>query len=141
MRYVLTAEDGTSAATEVSGEGTDTNDKSTACALSMAYKYAFFQLLCIPIDNVDPDAGPEAHANPTANPDSPKVKPRGERYDVSREELVGILNTYIERIEGAMSSKFGAWFNETCGTEYNLSQPGTIPRSAVVACCKEMGVE
>lgn len=56
MRYRFFAADGSSVVTESVGEAADTGDKSTNKAMSVAYKYAMFQLLCIPTEAIDPDA-------------------------------------------------------------------------------------
>lgn len=50
MRYDFTfVEDGSFVRVEMYGEANDTADKATNKAESAAYKYAFFQLLCIPL--------------------------------------------------------------------------------------------
>ena len=57
IRYTIYAEDGSSVTTVTVGEGMDSGDKGSNKAMSIAYKYAMFQLLCIPTeDQVDPDA-------------------------------------------------------------------------------------
>lgn len=55
IEYTLWAEDGSSVKTEAVGEAMDSGDKSCNKAMSVAYKYALFQLLCIPTEAVDPD--------------------------------------------------------------------------------------
>jgi hypothetical protein len=52
-KYTFWAEDGSSVATEALGEGMDSADKASNKAMSSAYKYALFQLLCIPTEAVD----------------------------------------------------------------------------------------
>lgn len=71
VQYTLYAEDGSSVAAIVLGEGMDSGDKATNKALSVAYKYAMCQLLCIPTEEmVDPDSeSPEVGmAQPPAKP-------------------------------------------------------------------------
>jgi hypothetical protein len=79
--HLVSGLDGSRVSTEVIGEAADTGDKSTNKALSIAYKYALFQLLCIPTEAIDPDAtvvdaGPKAIAKvePKA-PAKPAAKP------------------------------------------------------------------
>lgn len=56
VRYTFFAEDGTSVSAVVIGEGMDTGDKATNKAMSIAFKYACFQVFCIPTEEmVDPD--------------------------------------------------------------------------------------
>ncbi len=52
-KYTFFADDGSSIATEALGEGMDSADKASNKAMSSAYKYALFQLLCIPTEAVD----------------------------------------------------------------------------------------
>ena len=57
IKYTIYASDGSSVSTVTVGEGMDSGDKGSNKAMSIAYKYALFQLLCIPTeDQVDPDA-------------------------------------------------------------------------------------
>lgn len=57
MRYTFYAEDGTSVSAVVQGEGMDSADKSSNKAMSVAFKYACFQVFCIPTEEMkDPDA-------------------------------------------------------------------------------------
>lgn len=53
VKYTLHAVDGSTVTTEAVGEGCDVSDKSANKALSAAYKYALFQLFCIPTEAVD----------------------------------------------------------------------------------------
>lgn len=56
MRYTLYAEDGSNVSAVVIGEGMDSADKSSNKAMSVAYKYAMFQIFSIPTEElVDPD--------------------------------------------------------------------------------------
>lgn len=56
MRYTLYAEDGSSVSAVVIGEGMDSADKGSNKAMSVAYKYAMFQIFSIPTEElVDPD--------------------------------------------------------------------------------------
>lgn len=75
IRYTIYAEDGSSVTTVTVGEGMDSGDKGSNKAMSIAYKYALFQLLCIPTEEtVDPDA--EVH---------PDVLPRGKKSPAPRQ--------------------------------------------------------
>lgn len=57
MRYTLYAPDGSNVSCVVIGEGMDSGDKASNKAMSIAFKYACFQLFCIPTEEmVDPDA-------------------------------------------------------------------------------------
>ena len=57
IKYTFFAEDGSSISAVVIGEGMDSGDKATNKAMSIAFKYACFQVFCIPTEEmVDPDA-------------------------------------------------------------------------------------
>ena len=56
IEYTFYAEDGSSVIAVVVGEAMDSADKSTNKAMSVAFKYACFQVFCIPTEEVeDPD--------------------------------------------------------------------------------------
>lgn len=57
VKYSFFAEDGTSVAAVVVGEAMDSGDKASNKCMSVAYKYACFQLLSIPTEETcaDPD--------------------------------------------------------------------------------------
>lgn len=57
IRYTFYAEDGSNVSATVIGEGMDSADKSSNKAMSVAFKYACFQVLCIPTEEMkDPDS-------------------------------------------------------------------------------------
>lgn len=56
VKFTFYADDGTNVSATVVGEGMDSADKSSNKAMSVAFKYACFQVFCIPTeDMVDPD--------------------------------------------------------------------------------------
>ena len=56
VKYTVYAPDGSFVTMTVLGEGMDSGDKGCNKAMSIAYKYALFQLLCIPTEEMkDPD--------------------------------------------------------------------------------------
>ena len=60
MRFRFCAEDGSSVEAVTVGEGMDSGDKATNKAMAIAFKYACFQVFCIPTEEIsDPDA--ESH--------------------------------------------------------------------------------
>lgn len=54
--YTFHAADGSSVQATVSAESMDSGDKATAKAMSVAYRTALLQTLCLPTDEADPDA-------------------------------------------------------------------------------------
>ena len=74
MRYTLYAEDGSSVSAVVIGEGMDSADKSSNKAMSVAYKYAMFQIFSIPTEEMaDPDG--ETPPESTKKPAQAAQKP------------------------------------------------------------------
>ena len=78
-KYTFYAEDGSFVSAIVEGEGMDSADKSTNKALAIAFKYACFQLFCIPTEETSPDPDgttPEPkgkHETSKKQPENPKV--------------------------------------------------------------------
>ena len=57
IKFTFYADDGSHVEAVVIGEGLDTGDKGTNKAMAIAYKYACFQVFCIPTeDMIDPDS-------------------------------------------------------------------------------------
>ena len=64
IRYTFFSSDGSSISAVVVGEGMDSGDKATNKAMAIAFKYACFQVFCIPTEEMkDPDSEtpPETH--------------------------------------------------------------------------------
>lgn len=65
IRYTMYADDGSSVSATVIGEGMDSADKSSNKAMSVAMKYAMFQLFCIPTEEmIDPDSETPPESTP-----------------------------------------------------------------------------
>lgn len=72
MRYTFYAEDGSFVSAVVIGEGMDSGDKASNKAMSVAMKYAMFQVFCIPTEEMqDPDADTPPPSQP--QPETPKT--------------------------------------------------------------------
>jgi len=56
VTYAFYAPDGSSVTARVSAESMDSGDKATAKAMSVAFRTALLQVLCLPTDDTDPDA-------------------------------------------------------------------------------------
>lgn len=56
VEYTFTATDGTALSCSVLGEAMDSGDKATPKAMSVAFRTALLQALCLPTDDPDPDA-------------------------------------------------------------------------------------
>lgn len=56
VSYCFAASDGSQLLTTVAAEAMDSGDKATAKAMSVAFRTALLQTLCLPTDETDPDA-------------------------------------------------------------------------------------
>ena len=75
VTYKFFAEDGSFIEAKVIGEAMDSGDKATNKALSVAYKYACFQVFCIPTEELlDPDG--ESHEVKPGRKDTKRPEPR-----------------------------------------------------------------
>lgn len=85
IKYTFYAEDGSHIESIIIGEALDTGDKATNKAMATAYKYACFQVFCIPTEEMtDPDGespevpasnGEKKPASNTANKKAAESKP------------------------------------------------------------------
>lgn len=68
INFHFTADDGSSVTAKVVGEGMDSADKSSNKAMAVAFKYACFQVFCIPTEEIakdDPDGYSPEESRPT----------------------------------------------------------------------------
>lgn len=75
VKFTMYAPDGSNVSAVVIGEGMDSGDKASNKAMSVAFKYAAFELFCIPTEEmVDPDA--EVHEVKSKAPQKPAQPPQ-----------------------------------------------------------------
>jgi hypothetical protein len=73
VRYTFNASDGSSIETVVPAESCESGDKATAKAMSVAFRTALLQTLCLPTDETDPDAQSyERASHPTSHTPAPR---------------------------------------------------------------------
>lgn len=79
VRFTFFAEDGSNVVASVIGEGMDTADKASNKAIAVAFKYACFQVFCIPTEEMqDPDGDTHEPSRPT----TPAI-PQGENPPIT----------------------------------------------------------
>lgn len=104
IRYGFYAEDGSCVSAVVIGEGMDTGDKATNKAMSIAFKYACFQVFCIPTEEMaDPDGerpeqeeagkSPAKEGAKTAAKQRAKTAPQAEGEQAAGKITEAMLNT------------------------------------------------
>lgn len=76
IKYTFYADDGSSVSAVVIGEGMDSGDKATNKAMSIAFRYACFQVFCIPTEEMR-DADPDRESPEVA--DTPKAAQKQSR--------------------------------------------------------------
>lgn len=106
IEYSFYAEDGSCVSAVVIGEGMDSGDKASNKAMSVAFKYACFQVFCIPTeDMVDPDS----------NTPEPSVK------HYSLKERGKIISDLLKQSNGAISfEQVDEWIFKKFGSDKNL---------------------
>ena len=76
IKYTFLAKDRSFETAVMIGEAMDTGDKATNKAMAIAYKYACFQVFCIPLEGEsDPDKETHELANPNAPPKQAAAPP------------------------------------------------------------------
>lgn len=101
--YVFTsAEDGSSITVSMTGEGMDSGDKAVNKALSAAYKYACFQLFCIPTegDMCDSEKDNEHQKMQQLEKENEELKQKLGRK-ITEEEIIKLSNELIRTGYGA----------------------------------------
>ena len=94
VRYTFFAEDGSSVQAVVIGEGMDSGDKASNKAMAVAFKYACFQVFCIPTEEM-------------TKADAAPVDPDGESYEPSRPEPASeaMKRTFVKECDRIGKSK------------------------------------
>ena len=73
IKYTFYAEDGSFIEAVTVGEGMDSGDKATNKAMAIAFKYACFQVFCIPTEEMkDPDEETPDPVKPQFTPATPE---------------------------------------------------------------------
>lgn len=92
VRYTFYAKDGSSVQCVVIGEGMDSGDKATNKAMSIAFKYACFQVFCIPTEEMkDPDAEVHAVMPKNEHTEDPKVAAAKAKANEVKRMLVKLM--------------------------------------------------
>lgn len=96
VRYTFFASDGSHVEAVVIGEGMDSGDKASNKALAIAFKYACFQVFCIPTEEMqEPDARP-------VDPDKESHDVSNRKADLATEEM---KKTFVEECDRIGKSK------------------------------------
>jgi hypothetical protein len=96
----VSVEDGSTVTARMVGEALDTSDKSANKAMSAAYKYAAFQVFCIPVEGLAVDGETDRH-EPRGNvrPMQPASEPRSRTESDKIEATIAKLLEESSNIE------------------------------------------
>lgn len=105
VKYTFYDKDGSSVEAVVIGEGMDSGDKATNKAMSVAFKYACFQVFCIPTEEmVDPDAECHDVAPKSSKPQDNGVDTPNESQGATKasEKQIAYIKQIVSDIDGML---------------------------------------
>ena len=116
VRYTFYAEDGSNVSATVLGEAMDSGDKASNKCMSVAYKYACFQILSIPTEETtaDPDDDTETFAKPSAAEQAAQEKERVPEITLEAVAAAGIQDPQgaIDWLEGKIGYPIAMFSDE-----------------------------
>ena len=138
VRYTVYAPDGSSVCMTVIGEGMDSGDKATNKAMSIAMKYAMFQLFMIPTEAVDPDGechevDPKPAPRPQKPAESGTVETAGKLPQAKAEapkpapQQPETAGQYMQRRIGEMKKEYADLGFDFIGVRKALIDGGQVP--------------
>ena len=107
VRYTFTAPDGSAVEAVVPGESFDAGDKATAKAMSVAFRIALLQALCLPTDETDPDATSYERANSRVSPSHPAAQSTAPKPPQPKPEPTQDVVVRIDGTEMANAKQLG----------------------------------
>ncbi len=117
IKYTFYAADGSSVSAIVIGEGMDSGDKSMNKAMSAAYKYALFQVFCIPTEEmVDSEVDSPEPMPKDSNGNTVIENPTAQdmaRIAAEATERVGSPDEYRQRVIDAFKQQSESWQAKT----------------------------
>jgi len=104
IKYTFYTEDGSNVSSVVIGEAMDSGDKATNKSMAIAFKYACFQVFCIPLeDDPDKDVHELKGKDKPNKPEPPKsTKPEPPKKDDKPEPPQKAEKTPLEKRMGAI---------------------------------------
>lgn len=114
IQFRFYAEDGSYIETVIIGEGLDTGDKATNKAMAIAYKYACFQVFCIPTEELMDD------------PDGERPELKEEKKPVNKTDTQKDKRTTAKKAESVKSEQSEAKPEENPDAQITLAMLNTI---------------
>lgn len=135
IKFTFYAEDGSNISVIVIGEGMDSGDKATNKAMSVAYKYACFQVFCIPTEEMkDQDA--ESHevtpeiSKANEAPDADKVRSEAEAAAEQMQKISEYVQAYAE-LCGKKENEVWTALKKTCKWERTGDLRGEVAQKTL----------
>lgn len=128
IKFVFYAEDGTFIEAITEGEGMDSGDKASNKAMSIAFKYALFQVFCIPTEEmIDPDQESPEPSEPIkkiiTKEQADYMNDFVSKNNISADFVTLVLNKYgynsINEIEDGRYKTIGNELKKGITDEYN----------------------
>lgn len=119
VKYVFTGPDGSTLEAVVPGEAMDSADKGTAKAMSVAFRIALLQALCLPTDDADPDSHHYEREAPQQRPAQPPQQRSNAAEPSAAEAARADLRAKVKaaNIDGkALADKFLQQYGEELST-------------------------
>lgn len=130
IKFTFFAEDGSSIEAVTVGEGMDSGDKATNKAMAIAFKYACFQVFCIPTEEMkDPDE---------ETPEPSTAKERASRFIPATTEQLHKMNEFVNAYAAMCDgvSSIDIW--NKLKEKYNFETTGDISKDLADTIIKQV---
>lgn len=104
IKYHFIATDGSEVCATVIGEGMDSADKSSNKAMAVAFKYACFQVFCIPTEEMAKD-DPDAYSPEESTKAQPQQRQQAAPQPVPAQRRQRVLE-YLQKLDDITLSSF-----------------------------------
>lgn len=124
IKYTFFTVDGSSVCATVIGEGMDSGDKATNKAMSIAFKYACFQVFCIPTEELmeDPDKDVPNPAPQDPNEENSSDKKNVLATDEQIHKIEEFVTAYAGLCENSTEVEIWDWLKKT----YKFTEIGQV---------------
>lgn len=129
IKFTFYAEDGSHIEAVTIGEGMDSGDKATNKAMAIAFKYACFQVFCIPTEEMkDPDEETPDPVVPQSAPTPKEFKPATPKFEPATPEQMHTMNDFISAYADMCEEAKESDVWQTLMKKYNFNSQSEISR-------------
>lgn len=129
IKFTFYAEDGSHIEAVTIGEGMDSGDKATNKAMAIAFKYACFQVFCIPTEEMkDPDEETLDPVVPQSAPTPKEFKPATPKFEPATPEQMHTMNDFISAYADMCEEAKESDVWQTLMKKYNFNSQSEISR-------------